>query len=314
MNPQMTQMKIPKPMKTHQSPNWICDKTEMKLVVRWRKRTAICAALVWLVCFGGTALAQPDVVDRNPFSWSSQFSASVFPWTNINPSSSFTNTVCFSPIQGSNYVQQALNALAAHRNGRKRMLLMGLNFYPTPLVYTNSSGKSIIDFDIVVPPGSDGALFYGTNPVVQAANSSDDTNQESASSSDSSAEIIDATNEYLHPYCITNTLGAQTVWSNACPFPPNSVEWGFLCVTDDSATLYMAGDWISQPVISLNRADAKAAHYMVWYNSSWVGFAVDRPFLPNSNDGWRIKPGYGDLPAQTPSDWRNFKLVFELYR
>lgn len=110
------------------------------------------------------------VVDTNLFSLLSFHNLLVAPYTNL-PAGLLTNPFYFSPARGPDYIQLAINSLPSYPDrqhvGGGEIAVMGINYFPHPLVLTNSGfNGNIMSYRLYSPTFTGGALVCQTTPCI----------------------------------------------------------------------------------------------------------------------------------------------------
>lgn len=129
----------------------------------------------WAVLYGTNVLmvtngSTAGAVTTNQLS---SWSLLVCPWTN-NPQYPTNNPFVFTPMRGSNYVQQAVWALQYYGQSKQvvgggQITVIGTNYLPSTLKFTNTvvgSDFGVNSYHLTSPTKYAGALVCATNPCI----------------------------------------------------------------------------------------------------------------------------------------------------
>jgi hypothetical protein len=109
-------------------------------------------------------------IDTNLFTLLSRQKMLVSPFTNL-PAYLLTNPFYFSPLRGSDYIQQAINSLPRYTDrqhvGGGEITVVGINYFPNTLVFANSGfDGNIMSYKLDAPAFTQGALVCQGNPCI----------------------------------------------------------------------------------------------------------------------------------------------------
>jgi len=111
-------------------------------------------------------------LDTNLFGTLSRDHLLVAPYTNL-PAYLLASPYYFSPVKGPDYIQQAINSLPVYHDrqhvGGGEICVLGINYFPTTLQFTNSGlNGNIMTYKLYSPSFTSAALVCQVNPCIHA--------------------------------------------------------------------------------------------------------------------------------------------------